>query len=259
MTDHILCRHDGFILTIIFNRPDKKNALTHEMYDAIADAMIAAEANPSVRIIVFKGTPGCFSSGNDMVDFLERPPHLFCVPGAPPPVERVIQALHDAKKPLVAVVDGYAIGLGTTMLFHCDLVYASDTSIFGTPFTALSVTPECGSSYLMPRMLGYPQAAELLMLSDRVRAQDAFRMGFVTRLFPQEALETEADAKIQKLASLPPQAVLTAKALMRRPEEPLQRRMQIEGENFTARLDMPEFKEAANAFLEKRAPDFSQF
>jgi len=259
MTHHILTASDGPIFTITFNRPERRNALTHEMYDAIADAMIAAEANTSVRAIVFRGSDGCFSAGNDMIDFLDRPPHLFCTPGTPPPVERVIQALHDAKKPLIAVVDGYAIGLGTTMLFHCDLVYASERSVFGTPFTALSVTPECGSSFLIPRMMGYPQAAELLMLSDRVSADDALRMGFVTRVFPADTLKAEADKKIQKLVSLPPQAVLTAKALMRRAPESLQKRMQIEGEYFTARLDMPEFKEAANAFLEKRSPDFSNF
>lgn len=259
MTHHILTAHDGHIFTITFNRPERRNALTHEMYDAIADAMIAAEAEPSVRAIVFRGSSGCFSAGNDMVDFLERPPHLFCTPGAPPPVERVIQALHDAQKPLIAVVDGFAIGLGTTMLFHCDLVYASERSVFGTPFTALSVTPECGSSYLIPRMMGYPQAAELLMLSDRVSAEDAFRMGFVTRIFPSESLDYEANKKIEKLTTLPPQAVLTAKKLMRRPFEPLQDRMRVEGEHFTARLDMPEFKEAAEAFLEKRKPNFSAF
>jgi len=259
MTHHILTAHEGHIFTITFNRPERRNALTHEMYDAIADAMIAAERDMLVRAIVFRGSEGCFSAGNDMIDFLERPPHLFCAPGDPPPVERVIQALHDSKKPLIAVVDGFAICLGTTMLFHCDLVYASDRSVFGTPFTTLSVTPECGSSYLIPRMMGYPQAAELLMLSDRVSAEDALRLGFVTRVFPTENLNAEVDKKIQRLVGLPPKAVLTAKALMRRPPEPLQKRMQIEGEHFTARLDMPEFKEAANAFLEKRNPDFSAF
>lgn len=259
MTHHIQTVHNGHTFTITFNRPERRNALTHEMYDAIADAMITADAEPSVRAIVFRGFEGCFSAGNDMVDFLERPPHLFCAPGDPPPVERLIQALHDAKKPLIAVVDGFAIGLGTTMLFHCDLVYASERSVFGTPFTALSVTPECGSSYLIPRMMGYPQAAELLMLSDRVSAKDAFRMGFVTRVFPTASLDREANKKIQKLTNLPPKAVLTAKELMRRPFEPLQDRMRVEGEQFTARLDMPEFKEAAQAFLQKRSPDFSAF
>ncbi|NNC38603.1 MAG: enoyl-CoA hydratase [Acidimicrobiales bacterium] len=259
MTDHIIVTDDGFIRTIQFNRPEKKNAILHAMYAKITDAMRDADVNPSIRVIVFKGTPGSFTAGNDMMDFVkgQRPeakPHADSQP-----VRMFLKALPEIQTPMVAIVDGIAVGVGVTMLMHCDLVYCSPNASFMTPFTALGLVPEAASSLLMPAAIGHQQAAELLLLSKPINAKDALRMGFVTRVFKASKLEKKAKKEIDALAALPPSAVREAKRLMRRLPEPVADRMAVEGKAFSARLSSEEFTEAASAFMSRRKPDFSKF
>lgn len=259
MTDDILISDNNQVRTIQFNRPEKKNALTHDMYQRVVDAMREAEEDPKIRVIVFEGTPDCFTAGNDMLDFMQTPMASFHTEGGTAPVEQFLQALATTKTPLVSVVDGIAIGVGVTMLLHCDLVYCSARSLFQTPFTALGVVPEAASSLLLPRACGHQQAAELLMLSDTINAKDALRLGFVTRVYKTTKLRKKADKKIARLAELPPSSVRMAKELMRRLPEPVEKRIEAEGKEFSARLSSAEFTEAATAFMTRRKPDFSKF
>jgi len=259
MTNHILVSDKEFVRTIQFNRPEKKNAILHAMYAKITDAMREADENDSIRVIVFKGTPGAFTAGNDMQDFVNGQ-----LPGAPKddgsrPVQLFLKALPEIRTPMVAVVDGLAVGVGVTMLMHCDLVYCSPQATFTTPFTALGLVPEAASSLLMPAAMGHQQAAEMLLLSKPVSANDAMRLGFVTRVFKSKKLEKKSQKEIQTLAALPPGAVRNAKALMRRLPEPVADRMGVEGKAFSARLSSDEFTEAASAFMSRRKPDFSKF
>jgi enoyl-CoA hydratase/carnithine racemase len=259
MTDHILISDDGFIRTIQFNRPEKKNAILHAMYAKITDAMRDADNNPDIRVLVFKGTPGCFTAGNDMQDFFDLRNGKFENDGTIAPVNQFLQALPEIQTPMVAVLDGIAVGVGVTMLMHCDFVYCSPQTSFTTPFTALGLVPEAASSMLMPAAMGHQQASELLMLSKTITAKDAMRLGFVTRVFKSTKLEKKANKEIQALAALPPSSVRAAKNLMRRPPEPIVERMNAEGKAFSARLSSEEFTEAASAFMARRKPDFTKF
>jgi len=258
MTDYILVSDKDFVRTIQFNRPKKKNAILQAMYAKITEAMREADDDDSIRVIVFKGTPGVFTAGNDLQDFVDQQ-----LPGAPKddgtrPVQQFLKALQ-IRTPMVAIVDGLAVGVGVTMLMHCDLVYCSPEATFSTPFTALGLVPEAASSLLMPAAMGHQQAAELLLLSKPVSAKDAMRMGFVTRVFKSTKLEKKSQKEIRALATLPPSAVRNAKALMRRLPEPVAERMGVEGKAFSARLSSEEFTEAASAFMARRKPDFSKF
>lgn len=259
MTDHILVSDEGFIRTIQFNRPEKKNAILHAMYAKITDAMRDADDNPDIRVLVFKGTPGCFTAGNDMQDFFDLRNGKFENDGAIAPVNQFLKTLPEIQTPMVAVVDGIAVGVGVTMLMHCDFVYCSPEASFTTPFTALGLVPEAASSMLMPAAMGHQQASELLMLSKTIKAKDAMRLGFVTRVFKSAKLEKKANKEINALAALPPSSVRAAKKLMRRPPEPIVERMSVEGKAFSARLSSEEFTEAASAFMARRKPDFSKF
>jgi enoyl-CoA hydratase/carnithine racemase len=259
MSNEILVTDEGHIRTIQFYRPEKKNALTHAMYADVVKAMSEAEDTPHIRAIVFKGTDACFTAGNDMLDFMQRPLSGFHDSGDTPPVEQFLSILSTLKTPLVAIVDGIAVGVGVTMLLHCDLVYCSPRAQFRTPFTALGVVPEAASSLLMPAAMGHQQAAELLMLSETVSAKDALRMGFVTRVYKKSKLDKKAMKKVKKLTELPPGSVRMAKALMRRLPEPIPERIAVEGKEFSARLSSEEFTEAASAFMSRRKPDFSKF
>jgi len=243
------------VLRIEIARPEKKNALTQAMYGAMADALVAADKDAAVRAVLIHGTPDCFTAGNDLKDFLERPPH-----SGETPVFRFLSALPAFTKPLVAAVNGAAVGIGTTMLLHCDLVYAAPGAKFQLPFVSLGLVPEAGSSFLLPYIAGYQRAAELLLLARPFDADKAAAAGFVTAIVPESELFARAREAALALAALPPAAVRATKALMRqRFGARTLEAMEAEGKVFRDQLASPEAKEAMTAFFEKRKPDFSRF
>jgi len=244
----------GAILAIAFDRPQKKNALTAEMYEAMAGALRAAEGDEAVRVILFHGSPQAFTAGNDIEDFMQRPPV-----GEDAPVFRFLTAVSACTRPLVAAVNGPAVGLGTTLLLHCDLVYAAEDARFSMPFTHLGVVPEFASSYLLPLIAGYQRAAELLLLGEPFDAQAALAAGFVTRVVPAAEVQATAWAAAEKLARLPARPVRLTRALLKSAHrEAIERQLRIEGEHFRTLLREPAAREALAAFLEKRKPDFSR-
>ncbi len=252
---HIITETKDRVARIEIARPEKKNALTQEMYAALAAALAAAEADAAVRAILLHGKPDCFCSGNDVKDFLDRPPQ-----GEDPPTWRFLRNISTAKKPIVAAVGGPAIGIATTMLLHCDLIYAAPETRFQLPFVPLGLMPEGASSLLLPMLAGYQRAAELLLLGQPFTADKALAAGLVTEIIPQaELLEYGRDAALG-LAALPPQSVRITKRLMKqRYEKAVADTMVEELSIFRERLESPEAKEAFTAFLEKRKPDFSKF
>jgi enoyl-CoA hydratase/carnithine racemase len=243
------------VLRIEIARPEKKNALTQEMYRAMADALAAADGDPAVRVVLIHGARDCFTAGNDLKDFLERSSS-----GGPSSAFRFISALPKLAKPLVAAVNGAAVGIGTTMLLHCDLVYAAPGARFQLPFVPLGLVPEAGSSFLLPYIAGYQRAAELLLLGQPFDADKAFAAGFVTAIVPESELFERARAGALAIAALPPAAVRATKALMRSRFGPrVTEAMNEEAKVFSERLSSPEAREAMTAFFEKRKPDFSRF
>ncbi len=251
----VLTSRDGGIYCIEFNRAHKKNAITSAMYAELADALEEAAADPAVRVLLLSGKPEIFTSGNDLHDFMNHPPS-----GTDSPVFRFLNAISHTDKPLVAAVSGAAVGVGTTMLLHCDLVYASQSARFQLPFTQLGLVPEAASSYLLPRLAGYQRAAERLLLGEFFSADEAHAMGLVNAILPEAELLPHARARAARLASLPPAAVRATKRLMNADlRGHIEERMRIEGEQFRAQLVSPEAREAFSAFFEKRQPDFSRF
>ena len=244
----------GPVLELAFNRPQRRNAITGEMYALLADAFERGEADAAVRVFIVHGTPEAFTAGNDIEDFIERPPV-----DESTPVFRFLRVMSAAQKPVVAAVCGPAVGIGTTLLLHCDLVYAGDNARFQLPFTSLGLVPEFASSYLLPRVAGYQRAAELLLLGEPFDATRALDAGFVTRIVPAaEALET-ARAAARKLAALPAKSLRLTKALMKSGDaDAVRDRLAAEGGHFRALLGEPAAREALAAFMEKRKPDFSR-
>lgn len=257
MSDLIKVETREAVRTIRFNRPDKKNAITRAMYTAMAEALESANTDADVRVVVITGSEGVFTAGNDLVDFMEAPPHIGG--GDMPPVERFMRALMDCEKPVIAAVDGLAIGIGTTLLLHCDLAYASERAVFKTPFVDLALAPEFGSSQILPGLLGRVVASELLLLGESWDAAKALSRLLVADVFPAAQLETEVMSRAKALAAKAPGAVKAAKSLMTMPEEDLVARIEREGGIFADLLRSEEFKEAVTAFMERRAPDFSRF
>ncbi len=252
-TENILITDDNGVRLVTMNREDKKNAITEDMYAAMADAIITAQDNDAVRVVMITGAGNVFTAGNDMSAFLNPKARMG---DADLPVERFLQAILRAKKPLIAAVNGLAIGIGTTMLLHCDLVYASDNARLSMPFINLGLMPEAGSSLLLPFAVGTKKAAQMLMFGDFHDARDAADMGLVNEVFSSDALMDEAMVRARALAAKPPAALLLIKNLLKRePETPAQR-MARESALFGERLQSAECKEAATAFFEKRAPDF---
>jgi enoyl-CoA hydratase/carnithine racemase len=235
-------------------RLDKKNAITTEMYVQMAEALAAAEADRDARAVLIHGSRDCFTAGNDLADFLKRPP------GTKSPSWRFFEVLPALSKPIVAAVGGPAIGIGTTLLFHCDLVYATPGTRFQLPFVGLGIVPEFGSTYLLPLLAGYQRAAELMLLGQPFTAEKAQEVGIVTAVVPEgEVLERAAKAAAM-LAELPPESIRLTKRLMKSAHaEAVKRQITEEGRLFVERLASPEAKEAMSAFLEKRKPDFSRF
>jgi enoyl-CoA hydratase/carnithine racemase len=256
----ILTTKSNGILTIEFNRPERKNAITSTMYQAMADALLDADNDPSVRAVLLAGKPEIFTAGNDLDDFMKNSAPIPGMPADSRPVFQFMRALHGCGKPVVAAVAGAAIGIGTTMLMHCDLVYAADNAKFSLPFSQLGLCPEFASSLLLPQLAGYPRAAEKLLLGEAFLAQEALEMGLVSKVLPAAELRAFAEQQAAKLVALPAASIRTTKALMKRPRaEAIQATLAAENERFAAMLQGPEAKEAFTAFFEKRKPDFSKF
>jgi len=250
----ILSHIDGGVMTLTFNRVDKKNSLTAAMYTALADAVTQAERNPEVRVMVFLGHETVFCAGNDIADFLNNPPST---PDAP--VFRLLRSIAAFPKPVLAAVAGPAVGIGTTLLFHCDLVYAGDNAAFAMPFVNLGVCPEAASSLLAPQMMGYHRAAEALLLGEPFMAEAALEIGLVNRVLPPTEVNSYVQVQARKLAAKPLSSLLETKRLMKAGQAALvQQQMNEEAASFGRMLNEPAAKEAFGAFMEKRKPDFSQ-
>jgi enoyl-CoA hydratase/carnithine racemase len=253
--DHILVERQGAIQRIRMNRPEKKNALTMAMYTAFAEAIRAADGDAGVRVMLIEGAGDAFTAGNDLQDFLAHAPQ-----GGPRPVLDFLQVFSHAAKPIVAAVHGVAVGVGTTMLAHCDLVYAAEGARFSMPFVNLGLCPENASSFLLPSICGYQRAAELLMFGEPFDAAKAREVGLVNAVVPLAELGATATAAAQKLAGKPPASLRLTKRLLRRAWLPeIEAALAEESKAFAERLSSPEAKEAFTAFFEKRAPDFSRF
>lgn len=253
-TQDILVDSDVGITTLTFNRVEKKNSLTPAMYAQLADLLVQADAEEHIRVVVFQGDVSIFSSGNDIGDFLHSPPT-----SENAPVFRFLRALAGFSKPLVAAVCGPAVGVGTTMLFHCDLVYAGDNAAFSMPFVNLGLCPEAASSLLVPQMMGYHRAAQALLLGEPFTAETALEVGLVNRIVPPAECNALAQAQARKLANKPLASLVQTKRLMKKNDTAqVQMRMAEEGAIFGQMLREPAAREAFAAFLEKRLPNFSK-
>ena len=242
------------VATIEIARPEKKNALTRAMYIAMADALDAATADASVRAVLITGQPGIFTSGNDIDDFTQRPA------GTESPAIVFMKALLACDKPVVAAVTGAAIGIGTTMLLHCDFVYVSDEARLAMPFVSLGLVPEFASSLLVPLLMGNARAAEKLLLGDPFTGADAVDCGIANAVLPAAEVAPHARRVAERFNALPPGAVRDTKRLLRRARSAaVLETIDTESTTFAARLQSPEAKEAFSAFFQKRKPDFSRF
>jgi len=252
MTQEILIHEADGVLELRFNRPEKKNAITGAMYDALTAALADAAARPAVRAVLITGEGDIFTAGNDIKDFLAMSGGLTGTSAG-----QFIRAAATFGKPLVAAVNGPAIGIGTTLLLHCDLVYASPEARLSVPFVDLGLVPEAGSSVLMPARIGTARASALLMLGEPMDAEAAHAAGLVTALVPAAELREHARAKARKLAAKPPAALAATRALMRGDPGALLAQMDRESAAFAHALQGAEAREAFTAFLERRAPNFS--
>jgi enoyl-CoA hydratase/carnithine racemase len=236
-------------------RPEKKNAITVAMYQAMADAIGAAHDDGAVRAILIHGQKDIFTAGNDLEDFLKNPPS-----GMDAPVFKFMQALGYSEKPVVAAVNGAAVGIGTTMLLHCDLAYCADNAMFSMPFVSLGVCSEFASSLLLPLNAGYHKAAEKLLLADPISAEEALEMKIVNRILPPGEVLDYAIRQAERFNQLPPASVRETKRLMRSGWKALTEKIIVdEAKSFGAMLRSAEAKEAFTAFYERRKPDFSKF
>lgn len=243
------------VLTVRMNRPEKKNALSQAMYSAFAQAMRRADSDPQVRVVLIAAQSDCFSSGNDIVDFLKNPFTDFLSS----PVGQMMQALAQCKKPVVAAPCGIAVGVGVTLLLHCDLVYCGADTKFSMPFASLGICPEYASTYILPRMMGHQRAMELV-LGGAFDAKKAYEYGLVNALAPNAEAEALARARAVSIAQMPPNAVRTTKMLLKRwREDVVTQAIPLEAGYFGPMLLMPEAQEAMSAFMQKRKPDFAKF
>ncbi|MEO7160375.1 MAG: enoyl-CoA hydratase [Polaromonas sp.] len=249
----ILTHVDAGVMTITLNRLARKNSITAVMYDALADALDSANHDPAVRAVVIQGHETIFSAGNDIGDFLDHPPTSLDAP-----VFRFLRGISSFPKPIVASVCGPAVGIGTTMLLHCDLVYAGDNAAFSMPFVNLGLCPEAASSFLAPQLMGYPRAAEALLLGEPFMAEAALEMGLINRIVPPAEANALAQRQALKLAAKPLTSLMETKRLMKKGNAGIvAERMAEEGVSFGRMLQEPAAREAFSAFMEKRRPDFS--
>ncbi|HZU32153.1 MAG TPA: enoyl-CoA hydratase [Candidatus Angelobacter sp.] len=254
MAENIVTAIQNRVMSIRMERPEKKNALTRAMYLGMVDALKQADADPNARVILISGTQDCFTAGNDLIDFANAKP------GESSPAILYLETLIAAQKPVIAVVNGVAVGIGTTMLLHCDLVYAGSSARFQLPFVNLGLCPEAGSSAVLPALMGHHRAAELLFFGEPFGAETARDLGIVNEVVPDVELFARAGEKAQRLAEKPPAALRTTKALMKgNVSGGISQAMARETEQFVALLQGPEAKEAMAAFMQRRKPDFSKF
>jgi enoyl-CoA hydratase/carnithine racemase len=253
MTD-ILIHTEAGVMTITLNRVEKKNSINQAMYGVMADALVQATDDTAVRVVVFQGDITIFSAGNDIGDFLNGPSST-----QESPVFRFLRGISSFPKPIVAAVCGPAVGIGTTMLFHCDLVYAGDNAAFSMPFVNLGVCPEAASSLLVPQMMGYHRAAEALLLGEPFMAEAALEVGLVNRIVPPTEANNLAQAQARKLAAKPLSSLIETKRLMKKGQAPqIAQQIAEEAVSFGRMLKEPAAREAFMAFMEKRKPDFSK-
>lgn len=255
MNEHIFETQAGAVRTVTINRPEKKNALTRAIYDSLAAAIRSADEDNSVRVICIAGAEGAFTAGNDLQDFEANPPTTGgkSGPGA------LFAALRGAEKPLIAAVNGMAVGIGTTLLLHCDLVYAAASARFRLPFVGIGLVPEGGSTKLLPRLLGTRRASELLFFGDWFDAQKALSWGLVNDVFDDADLAAQVQARAEQLARQPGRLLRLTKRLMKQLPNSLDERIDEEIDLIARNIPLPEAKEAFLALKEKRPPDFEQF
>jgi enoyl-CoA hydratase/carnithine racemase len=252
--DILISRESG-VMTIELNRPLKRNAITSDMYTVFGDALVEARETPEIRAVMIIGKRDVFTAGNDLQDFLDNPPA-----SEDSPSFRFLREISQTTKPLIAAVCGAAVGVGTTMLLHCDLVYAGDNAQFSLPFAQLGLVPEAASTLLLPELLGYQRAAERLLLGEPFGADEARQMGLVNAVLPADAVIEHARQQARKLIALPAAAVRATKRLMKQGRiAAIDSRMLLEFDEFRERLRSPEAREAFTAFLERRRADFSRF
>ena len=250
----ILTHIDAGVMTLTFNRLDKKNSITGDMYAAMAQAVDQAQDDAAIRVLVIQGHESIFSAGNDIGDFLNQPPST-----QESPVFRFLRGIATFEKPMLAAVAGPAVGIGTTLLFHCDLVYAGDNAAFSMPFVNLGLCPEAASSLLVPRMFGYHRAAEALLMGEPFFAEAAQEVGLVNRVVPPTEVNGYAQAQARKLAAKPLSSLIETKRLMKGSDtQAVLQKMAEEGASFGRMLREPAAREAFGAFMEKRHPDFSK-
>jgi enoyl-CoA hydratase/carnithine racemase len=250
----ILTHQDAGVLTLTFNRVERKNSINVAMYDALATALEKAADDAATRVVVIQGHETVFSAGNDIEDFLKNKPA-----GMDSPVFRFLRGIASFPKPIVAAVCGPAVGVGTTLLFHCDLVYAGDNAAFSMPFVNLGLCPEAASSLLVPQMFGYHRAAEALLLGEPFFAEAALEVGLVNRVVAPSEANALAQAQARKLAAKPLSSLIATKQLMKGGQQKaVLERMGDEGAHFGRMLGEPAAREAMTAFMQKRKPDFSQ-
>ena len=255
MSDHVLVDIADGIQTIRINRPEKKNALTIEMYSAMTKALRRADTDADIRVTIITGGDDMFTAGNDILDFLETPPV-----DETSSVMQFLFTISTTETPVVGAVNGVAVGVGATMLLHCDMVYAGENARLQLPFINLALVPEAGSSLLLPRMMGHQRAAELLMLGEPFSADIGHDAGFITAVCPDDEVLATALATARLLADKPPAALRTVKALMKQAgSDELRKSIITEARHFGRMMQSPEAIEAFEAFTERRKPDFSKF
>ena len=249
----ILTHTEAGVSTLTLNRPERKNALTAAMYGELDQALRAAAADAAVRVVLIQGHEAFFSAGNDIGDFLANPPDSLDAP-----VFQLLQTVAGYAKPLLAAVAGPAVGIGTTLLLHCDLVYAADNAAFAMPFVNLGLVPEAAATLLLPQMIGYHRAAEALLLGEPFYAEAALEVGLVNRIVPPGEVNAYAQQQARKLASRPLASLLATKRLMKEGQQAaVLAQLRAEAATFAPMLTQPAAQEAFAAFAEKRKPDFS--
>jgi enoyl-CoA hydratase/carnithine racemase len=253
MSEHVRVERNGAELAIILARPDRRNAITVAMYAALADAIEAAAGDPGVRVITLRGEGQDFAAGNDLADFLEAAPRL----DEEIPVWRLLRLLATCETPIVAAAHGNCVGIGTTMLLHCDLVIADETARFSMPFVDLALVPEAASSFLFPRLAGRRRTARYLLLCEPFGMEEAQAIGLVSHRAAEGALEETLQGVVASLLAKPPEALRQTQRLLRQgARDEILERMKLESSLFAERLASREVKEAINAFFEKRKPNF---